>query len=197
MIWRTALALAMLTAVSNASQITSPGITILVLNETLTLAKEVDVEVHDLAGTTVLAGKTTNGAFEIADLGFGPHSVIVGRGTCGEVRLNNIYFYLDAHPVFRVVRNRCPNGGDGYGFGCEIRFRIRDNSGKALPGAAILARASGEKIIADAFGRAVAKIGRGRTETFEISSPGYPKQSEIVECKRYEIFQKEIHVLFR
>jgi hypothetical protein len=169
-----------------------PGITVIVVDTHDKPVIETDIEIRDSHDRIVSKGIVRAGRFEILDLGFGPHSIIVQKGRCGEVELKNIFFYMDSHPTFRIVANDCPHSGAQAGSGCIAIFRVRNEHDDRITGAVIEARRTQQKVATDSYGRGTAVIGEGQFEVFTIEASGYRPQRLSLECKMFGDINKEI-----
>jgi hypothetical protein len=169
-----------------------PGITIIIVDADNSPVREVDVEVRDRKGDVVLRGAAQNGVFEIQDLGFGPHSIVVGKGRCGEVELKRIYFYMDSHTTYRMVHNGCPHSGASSGSGCLVTFRVRTAGAGQITGAVISAGTTRQVAVTDTYGRATAVIGDHQTEQFTVEAADHRSESVELKCSFPGMVNREV-----
>ena len=167
----------------------APGITMHVMTPNGTPVANQHIDIVGPSGKPVLAGITgTDGDFEVLDLEYGNHSIIVERGTCLEVRLEKIQFPLEGQLLLTVVRNECsPHSGDGQASGCSANFRVRDSEGRAVAGARITSRESPTGGITDAFGRAffLLAVAASSASLYTITMVGYAPLELKVACGRW------------
>lgn len=178
-------------ALKNVFAAEGPGITVIVVDGHARPVRELDIEVQNSLGSPVLRGFVHDGRFEIADLPFGPHSLVVGKGRCGQVELKGIRFFMDSHPIFRIIHNDCPHTGDGFGSGCNVTFRSRGAAGPVAR-AVIIEKRTHRRLLTDSYGRAVSIIGNGQSEEFTVESHGYESITFTLSCKAFGLIEKDI-----
>jgi hypothetical protein len=155
-------------------------------------ADGVPVEFVGPKGDTVANGKTTDGKFEVLDLDFEAHTIIVNRGRCSESSIAKVYFRPGNTDLYRVVLNHCYGSGTIVGSGCIFHFRVRDPHGTAVAGAAISKGNEAVGAITDRYGRAVFPVAENTVTRFEVSAPAYRFESFAMQCPSFGVYRKYI-----
>jgi hypothetical protein len=168
------------------------GITVLVVDKGGVPVPEADVEVRDSHDTVVIHETLKNGLFEIPDLGFGPHTIVVGKDRCGEVQVKNLVFVWDVHQIIRIVSNVCPHSGATGGSGCFVLFRVKNTRGEPVVGATMKGDAILQETVTDIYGRSSAILGANSSDTFTIQLDDYIPARVHVACGFFGTVRREI-----
>lgn len=173
----------------------SPGITVLVVDRSGVPVHETDIEVRDSHDTVVIHGTVQNGLFEISDLEFGTHTIVVGKNRCGEVQVRNLVFFWDVHQIIRIVSNVCPHSGATGGSGCSVLFRVKSTRGEPVVGATVTGDTIRQKTVTDIYGRSKAILGANSSDTFTIQLDEYVPAQVHVSCGLFGTVRREIILL--
>jgi hypothetical protein len=149
------------------------------------------VDVVDASGKVVQTLRARNGLAEICDLGFGEYSLDISPGSCTHTTLHGVRVYYGHTKHYEVISGDCPDE-ELMRTSCMFYFRVRDQTGKKLPGVAITGGQGIERT--DSYGRAAVYVGVGKSETLQFAMPGREPQLFTAACKVPVEIDREILV---
>lgn len=144
-------------------------------------------------GKVVALSRTQDGQGEICDVGFGTHTLTIGRyEACHPVAIEGIRITGLQPLVFRVSLPFCMTSGDRVYVACFAHIRVADQTGKPIPAAKIDMDAHPGSIIADSYGRAMTHIDRDRLIRVRVTARGYSAAETAIDCMKPVVVEKLI-----
>ena len=151
----------------------------------------ISVSLLNAQGVEVSKTEAHKGIAEFCDLGFGMHTIVVGRiGECGVVRLENIRVWQQVPQVLRVVMNTC--GQDVTASGCIAYFRVSSASEK-ISQATVQAEDGAYDWRTDKYGRIWLGVARGGTASYSFTAKGFRRRTVTLKCDELKVI--EMHVV--
>jgi hypothetical protein len=155
-------------------------------------------------GGMALAEKLTDagGIAEFCDAPATPVDIFVGFASCGLVVNKQVEpLWLHTREVYVVYdRSHCSEFGPSP-TECHVLLRVRDESGKPLPGAVLTqdqARGAGQPADSDSFGRLFFTAAEGGTIRGTITRQGYKPETFLQHCAlRESDADREVTVVLR
>ena len=140
------------------------------------------IELEDPSGKVVLNRQVTEPTFRICDFGFGPHTLRVGTNECLPVAISNLQVRFDSPISLKVVLDSC--GYRNMRSACFVYFRVVDEDGKPIPGAAFSPPLTTAPAHVDSYGRWQGLFQASHEITFRAQ--GFDPATISIRCRQDE-----------
>jgi hypothetical protein len=158
---------------------------------------EAPIALIDADGNVESSTIAHQGRASICDIGFGPHTIRIGKIECGGyVTIHNVSLVYGFPQNFSAVWDGCRNIDlMTIPPSCSVAFRVTSADGKKLGNADAAIEGDETTYHADTYGRFFLSVGNGSAKDFTFSAPGYADQRANITCKRYENIEKLIQMI--
>jgi hypothetical protein len=137
-----------------------------------------------------------NGKATLCDIGFGPHTIRVGKLECsGYVTIHNISLIYGLAQSFTATWDGCRNVEMmTLPPSCQVAFRVTSSDNKKLNDAEATKKGDTAKYHADSYGRFFLDVANGSKVDFTFSAHGYRERMVSVPCEHFENIEKSVQL---
>lgn len=154
------------------------------------------VALIDKDGNVETSVVAQNGKASLCDIGFGPHTIRMGKLECsGYLTIHNISLSDGVEQRFAATWDGCRNiDVMTIPPSCQVAFRVTSPDHKKLNYAEATKEGSSTKYHADSYGRFFLAVANGSKADFTFSAQGYLNKVVTVPCEHFENIEKSVQL---